>query len=135
MIHEKTFLGLIPETPRPKDYISGVNSPIVWTDVMPSGDWTRYASKYERQNKPFETFNCTAFSLTNIVEMWLNFLIETNQLSQAHLDFLVNEGYVDDGGGINLSERARLAHDRHRRRRGAETDHSPFQPAVTWTSL
>lgn len=102
-----SFLGLIPETPRPTDYIAGVSSPLPQgVVVMPDGKWTRYASKYERQNVPFETFNCTAFSLTNALEMWLNFLIETNQLPQTHLDFLVNEGYIDDGGGVNFSERA-----------------------------
>lgn len=101
-----TFLGLIPETPRPADYIAGVNSPLKAVVVMPSGEWTRYASKYERQNVPFETFNCTAFSLTNALEFWLNFYIETKQLPQTHIDFLLREGYIDDGGGVNFSERA-----------------------------
>ena len=101
-----TFTGLIPEQPRPTDYVEGVNSPLAAAEVMPTGEWTRYASKYERQNLPFETFNCTAFSLTNALEFWLNFYIETDQLPQTHIDFLLREGYVDEGGGVNFSERA-----------------------------
>lgn len=103
---QKSFLGLIPETPRPTDWVAGVSSPLAAAEVMPSGEWTRYKSKDERQNISFETFNCTAFSLTNALEMWLNFYIETKQLPQTHIDFLLREGYIDEGGGVNFSERA-----------------------------
>ena len=101
------FLGLIPETPRPSDYIAGVNSPLVGTILIPSGDWSPYVPLGERQSVPFETFNCTAFSLTNVIETLLKFFISQGKVPQSHIDFLNNEGYRDPvTGDINCSERA-----------------------------
>lgn len=106
MIDPKTFTGLIPETPRPTDYVAGVNSPLTAAVVMPSGDWRPYTPDGERQLIGFETYDCTGFSLTNCLETWLNFYIHTNQLPASHLTFLQNEGYLDADGKVNFSDRA-----------------------------
>lgn len=102
----KKFLGLIPEVPRPTDYVAGVNSPLTGPVLLPSGNWTPYVSAGERQNTPFETFNCTAFSLTNVVEAIMNMLIATNQMPQRQKDFLKVSGYLDVDGKVNFSDRA-----------------------------
>lgn len=97
--------GLIQEFQSPNDYVSG-SSPLVPVVLMPSGDWTPFISTGEPQSKPFETYNCTAFSYTNLVETTINFYIATGTIKPAFLAFLQQYGYLDPDGKVNFSERA-----------------------------
>ncbi len=101
--------GLIIQEPQPDDYIKGQNSPLAVQAVNPSGDWLSYVptneDQYSDKNK-FDTMNCTAFSLTNIIEMWLQFYIQSGYMPVGHMQFLQDNDYLDANGKINLSERA-----------------------------
>lgn len=99
--------GILPDQVRDTDYVAGVNSPLPFSDVLDTGDWSPFAPSNEWQlSKYLETFNCTGFSLTNIIEFLLNFMIARKMLPPSHLDFLKINGYFDDYGKVDLSERA-----------------------------
>lgn len=105
----QTNTGLIVQEPQPNDYIKGQNSPLAVQIVNPSGDWSPYVPTPEDQfsaKDKFDTMNCTGFSLTNVIEMWLNFYIATGKMPIGHMQFLQSNGYLDQYGKVNLSERA-----------------------------
>lgn len=101
--------GLIVQEPQPGDYIKGQNSPIIAPAILASGNWQPYIPTFEDQfdaKNRYDTMNCTGFSFTNVVEMWLNFYIAIGKLPVGHMQFLQDNGYIDQYGKVNLSERA-----------------------------
>lgn len=101
--------GILIKDPEPTDYIRGTNSPITAEKVNPSGDWSPYIPTPEDQYDPknqYDTMNCTGFSLTNIVEMWLHYYIQSGRMPVGHMQFLQDNGYFDANGKVDLSERA-----------------------------
>lgn len=67
-------------------------------------DKSKYLPKGEKQaTKRFDPWNCTNSSLTNIVESYLIYLMETNPLVKPVLEKL---DILDDDGEPNISERA-----------------------------
>jgi hypothetical protein len=111
MINPQTFTGLIPLPPRPLDYVAGVNSPLAGAKVMISGDWTPFDAGSEGQSIPgvFETFDCTGFALTRLLEAWLKYYIYTGDISPTktpqHWDFLTRTGVLDSNNNPRLSPR------------------------------
>lgn len=107
-INPSTNTGLLPEAPRPTDYVAGSTSPLSAEDVNPSGDWSGFKVSFERQSRPgiFDTQNCTAFALTNLLELWLDFYRTRGLLPASHLAFLQDGGYLDSTGAFDFSERA-----------------------------
>jgi hypothetical protein len=101
--------GILIKPPEPTDYIRGVNSPLSAEKINLSGDWSPYIPTFEDQfdyKNKYDTMNCTGFSLTNVIEMWLDFYIQTGRMLVGHMQFLQDNGYLDANGKVNLSERA-----------------------------
>lgn len=89
----------------PTDYITGVSSPIHWEIVMPTGDWRPFTPSSEKQhNLSFDTMSCTTFSALNVIEYWVNFMIDSGKLSVAHLEKLNQLGFIQNGK-FNASDR------------------------------
>lgn len=100
---------------REEDYIAGVQSPLGFEERNPSGDWTAYLPKEERQSAfGFESMACVSFSALNCIEAQLKFLtgVEPNYSDRALAkmsntttqgnwlwrvgDTIRNEGLVDE---------------------------------------
>lgn len=100
-----------------KPIVSGfIDAPIVETDKMfgsygdneikcPDGNWTKYLPKNEKQRQGFESMACTNFSSTTAVEILMTRLIEDKLMSIGNLAWLNENGYIDDSGHINFSDR------------------------------
>lgn len=90
----------------PKDFILGVNSPLVSADIMSSGDWEKYLPPEERQNRQFvfDTLSCATFSALNSIETWINYFIENDKLTVAQLESLNQLGFFVNGK-FNASDR------------------------------
>lgn len=88
----------------PRDYITG-SSPITWEIVNKSGDWRSWKPSEEKQyDMNFDTMSCTTFSALNVVETWVNWLIQNNKLSSSQLEQLRNLGFIENGK-FNSSDR------------------------------
>lgn len=100
--------GIIIALPEDKDFIAGVNSPLVTAAIVePTKDWRPYVSTLEKQSSPYlETDNCTGYSYTNDVEDQINRMILKGTIAQEFLQFLKDNQYLDDNGLVNTSERA-----------------------------
>jgi hypothetical protein len=95
--------GVILEDVKFDDYLFGsVGDNSV---KVPTGDWTPYLPKNEKQRQGFESMCCTNFSSTTAVEILMTRLIEENLISKGNLDWLKDNGYLDDSGHINFSDR------------------------------
>lgn len=71
---------------RPEDYIAGVDSPIIYEERNPSGDWTAFLPSEERQfSKYADSMACVSYSALNAIETQLKFLtgVETNYSDRA----------------------------------------------------
>jgi len=69
-----------------KDYVMGASNNINWQVIKEDGNWTKDLPENERQNIHFETMNCTAFSLLNVIEILAKVKFgETWNLSDRYL--------------------------------------------------
>lgn len=97
--------GLIVVPPTETDYIANVRGDVVTEVINEYGDWQPYSPTEEAQNSVyFDSFACVSFWANNTVEHQLNFFIATKQLSQAKIEWLEDNGYIENGK-VNLSDR------------------------------
>jgi len=95
--------GVILEDVKPEDFLFGKLGD---NEVKcPTGNWTPYLPKNEKQRQGFESMCCTNFSSTTAVEILMTRLIEENLISKDNLDWLKDNGYIDETGHINFSDR------------------------------
>jgi zinc D-Ala-D-Ala carboxypeptidase len=86
------------------DYITGA-SPLAWEGVNPSGDWRPYLPLEEKQhNFSFDTMSCTTFSALNVIETFVNFLMEKGKITSAQIGELAELGFLQNGK-FNCSDR------------------------------
>lgn len=79
------------------DYIAGVNSPIRYEVLNPSGDWTAYAPTRERQSFSWgDTMACVSFSALNCVETQIKFLTG-NEINLSDRFLAKASGTTPDG--------------------------------------
>lgn len=96
--------GVILEKIVPTDYIFGVSA--IDNEIKcDSGDWTQFLPKNEKQRQGFESMCCTNFSSTSAIEILMTRLIELKLISVGNLKWLSDNGYLDDTGHINFSDR------------------------------
>ena len=90
-----------------KDFVLGVSSPIVGVDLIPNGDWKPYQPAGEKQYKyaTFDTFACTSFSFSNIIETFVNYVDKNNLWYVGQREKLNALGFYADGK-FNISDRA-----------------------------
>ena len=97
--------GLL-EGSRPEDYILGANSPVVYEQRNLLGDWEQFLGKAERQSsKRLDRMACVTYSGLNSIECQLNWMLANNLLPEETLNFLRANGYIDERGQINCSDR------------------------------
>lgn len=88
--------GVLVSVPNPKDYILGSSSPIVINRVVK--DQSIYLPMTETQHDTIVDFlDCVTFSGGHSIEMQLNYLMATNQLSDEALTFFHNNNYIVNG--------------------------------------
>lgn len=93
---EQKNLGLLTAPPRQTDYILGISSPLT-TDRLIK-DWSIYLPGFESQRNTITDFyDCVTMSMIHSIEMQLNYLMSTNQLSDEALYFFYNNGYIVNG--------------------------------------
>lgn len=91
--------------PKVGDYKEGDGNLMVRSNRSLATDWTPYVPKGERQSgNGFETDDCTAFAYTNVVEVQFKYF--KNKLPITVLKFLSDNGYLDENGDLNCSDRA-----------------------------
>lgn len=96
--------GVILEPIAEKDFIFGFSA--IDNEVkVPDGNWTKYLPKNEKQRQGFESMCCTNFSSTSAIEILMTRLIEEKLISIGNLNWLNKNGYIDDSGHINFSDR------------------------------
>ena len=79
-----------------RDYIKGVNSPVVTKAVLPSGDWTPYFHFNELQKiNGFETDCCVIFSAQETTDAMMDYLISSGQISKELLGLFTSMGFMD----------------------------------------
>ncbi|MDD4601501.1 MAG: hypothetical protein PHQ46_10685, partial [Negativicutes bacterium] len=98
-----SFGGVIIED-RETDWKIGGASSIPYEIVMPSGDWIKWYSIYERQKKKTETMSCVTFSAHNGNEAQMNFMSNTGVMTSEAIKFFIENGYLVNGQ-FNFSDR------------------------------
>lgn len=97
--------GVLLEIPKADAYILGGETPVQALDLVPNGDWRIYQPTNERQFTPtFDTMSCTTFSALNNIEAILYAYMQLGKLPQKHVDYLKNNGYLDEYGKPNFSD-------------------------------
>ena len=102
------FHNLIFSKPKFKILPIKVTGDTLFTpSVSINGDWSQYISQpYEGQNQNnWDEQNCVCQSGINVVEAILNYYYKNNLFPQVLLDFIKNNGYLNDQGFIKLSTR------------------------------
>jgi len=98
--------GVLLKPPAPTDYIMGGKTGIAEVERIADGFWGDYLPTNEKQhNYSFDTMSCTTFSALNICEIQMNWLIRNNFLSLKQIEWLNKNGYMDNKGNINFSDR------------------------------
>lgn len=106
--------GVIVVEPTETDFIAGKFTGITYQVLNESGDWRPCLPTDEPQYKiktgngtwvGLETMACVSFSANNVIEMIVNHYTEKNLLPEETLDFLNDNGYFDENGKLNLSDR------------------------------
>ncbi len=85
------------------DYVQGGVTGIDYEEVNPKGDWTPWLPTKEPQKYKFDTNECSTISVTKCLEIQFNFL--RNQFSIEALQWFTVNGYIDENGSFNFSER------------------------------
>lgn len=89
-------LGVLIAPPRPKDFLLGSATSIIVERRI--NDWSIYLPALESQrNKITDFLDCVTISMIHSIEMQLNYLLATNQLSDEALYFFNNNGYINNG--------------------------------------
>lgn len=98
----KKFDGYIPSLlPKKAWRFSGVKK-----IINENADWRSYKPKDEKQNQyGLETMSCVSQSTCRAVASNLNLQIEKGDISQDGIAWLMSNGYLDEDGKINFSDR------------------------------
>ena len=77
---------------------SNNNPKIDTTPIFPNGIQTKYRAKNEMQcSRYFDTWNCVAYSASNAIDAFMNYLIEVGSISDINMCWLEANGYLEDG--------------------------------------
>lgn len=98
--------GVIEQAPSLSAWIAGLESGIAYQEMNPGGEWDPWLPGGEQQfGVYFDSMNCTNYSGTNTLETQLNFLIARNLVYGEALKFLRDNGYFDNDGKVETSDR------------------------------
>ena len=87
---------------RETDYILG-SSPVIKKEI--NTNWKDWKPEHEIQAKRyFDTVSCVSYSATDVIEYLFTWALNNNQISQADVKWLKDNGYFKNGL-INFSDR------------------------------
>jgi len=87
------------------DWRVGGPSKLVYEVINETANWFEYEPTNERQNRGMETMTCTNQAGNNSWEVQLIYLIEHNLISERAFNFLEKNGYLDENGKPNFSDK------------------------------
>lgn len=111
LLEEESF-GLLPDNRIPeevaKDFIFGESNGLEKRELMPGKDWRIRILKSNEQQAgvSVDSMACVSFSLAKICSMTFNVMVEQNLFSAEDIQWLRDNGYFDQYGEVNFSERA-----------------------------
>jgi hypothetical protein len=89
----------------PRDLLLGSESNQGYFDLDVS-DWKPYLPTNEKQHSLyFDTLGCATFAKNNQAETFFNYLLKNELLSVENANWLNNNGYIDENGKVNFSDR------------------------------
>ena len=98
--------NLILEPLDHQDYLLGGDNGIFNEVLFKNGNCIEYLPSDERQKRyNLETFACASFAPCNVLEIIFNCLIANNRLMDEDVEWLRDNGYFDEKGKINFSDR------------------------------
>jgi hypothetical protein len=112
MDNEFKNYGLLLDTrsdeERSKDWIFGADNGIVKTILMPSNNWlpSLLKSNEKQHGIYFESMACVSFSAAKMTAMVMNTMIKMDLICSDDLKWLNDNGYIDQWGEVNFSERS-----------------------------
>lgn len=95
---------------KPSDYavVGGIGA-LPWENVNNNGQWESDVPTHEPQYDPGsggkDRYNCVTQACHNAIENRMMFDIRTGRMPKSNEDWLRANGYFDDAGKINFSER------------------------------
>lgn len=87
---------------KPQDWVFGATSPKCIAEI-PFSEQRNYLPTGEIQRGVEDTFDCASRAPVNILETKFNYLINRG-LPQTHLNFLTDNGYIDESGRCTFSD-------------------------------
>lgn len=109
--------GLIIKDPTPQAWVAGVetgataatvvNQTADWRKYEPKGEWQTFIWKDEKTGITYnkDTLGCVSFSANDLLETYMNYMKRTGKLSLDAIHWLESNGYLDDNGDFNFSDR------------------------------
>jgi hypothetical protein len=74
--------------------------------LEPTGQYDKYLPTDETQSRNvFDCYGCVSFSAGNIFEILFEILMQRGEIPAEHIAFLKENGYFDENGKINVSDR------------------------------
>jgi len=98
--------GVIIIKPLQTDWKAGEETGITFEEVQKDAQWDNFLPTGERQkNNYFDLCACVSFSALNCIEILMNRMMEFKQFSSDNLIWLRENGYFDENGKFNFSDR------------------------------
>jgi len=98
--------GVIISKLLPTDWLAGAESGITYQEVQSDAQWDKFLPTGERQkNSSFDYLACVSFSALNCIEILMNRKMEYREFGADNLKWLQENGYVDENGKFNFSDR------------------------------
>ena len=88
----------------PRDWILGAETDD--SGFINIDDWYKYFPTKEKQHSTyFDTKGCATFAILNQSETAFNYLVKDKIFSQDNINWLNDNGYIDENGNVNFSDR------------------------------
>lgn len=98
--------GVIIIKPLQTDWKAGEETGITYEEVQKDAQWDNFLPTGERQrNEYLELSACVSFSALNCIEILMNRMMEYRQFGSDNLKWLQENGYIDEEGKFNFSDR------------------------------
>jgi hypothetical protein len=101
------FPGIVRTTPKLGVRVKGIFEPSITYEVRePTANWSKWFGKYENQRwEEWDSNSCWCLSSVNCLEDQLEWLDKNGMFSAEAKAFFQSNGYIDQDGDFNISER------------------------------
>ena len=98
--------GVLAPIENDREYVFGAISGIVHQELNTTRDWRQFEPTGEKQRyTKFDTYGCVSFSGSSDCEMQFNLYLKSGLLRNEDIEWLKFNGYFDEKGFINFSDR------------------------------